>query len=181
MSRLALAYLLLAVILLGEIPVFSRRRRDGAVRRDCGSVWLFFVFLSVGFSSAFQWRRWPLGPWSLWVGAPLTLGGTALRLWAVGTLGRYFTPVVQTSADQPVVQTGPYRWVRHPSYTGSVLAFLGVGLALGTGSSLLCLAAALAPTYIFRIRVEERALSEALGPAYRDYMTRTWRLVPFLI
>ena len=179
MPRAELAYLLLIVILLGEIPVFVRRRRAEAVRRDRGSIWLFFILLSAAFSAAFQWRRWPLGAWSLWAGVPLALGGTAVRLWAVWTLGRYFTPVVQTSAGQPVVQAGPYRWVRHPAYTGSVLAFLGVGLVLGWGSSVACLAAAMLPTYAFRIRVEERALCESLGPAYREYMSRTWRLLPY--
>jgi protein-S-isoprenylcysteine O-methyltransferase Ste14 len=56
--------------------------------------------------------------------------GIAIRQWAVMVLGRYFTTNVRVHPGQTVVEEGPYRWVRHPSYTGMLITFVGIGLAL---------------------------------------------------
>jgi protein-S-isoprenylcysteine O-methyltransferase Ste14 len=76
-----------------------------------------------------------------------------------------------------VVQAGPYRWVRHPSYTGSLVTILGVLLCCLNWASLAAFALALAG-YAYRIRIEEEALAESLGDEYRSYMRRTRRLIP---
>src|SRR5262249_50419629 len=82
--------------------------------------------------------------------------------------------------DQTVVQKGPYRLVRHPSYTGALLTVLGILLCQTNWLSLACFLLAL-PGFAYRIRVEERALVTALGEPYRDYMRRTKRLVPSVV
>ena len=114
------------------------------------------------------------------IGLVLLWGGISLRLWSFHALGRYFTFTVQTSSDQPVISDGPYRLVRHPSYTGLLLIVVAVGLFIGNWLSLACLAVAIVGGLVFRIRVEERALTQALGDRYRDYAARHRRLVPFV-
>jgi protein-S-isoprenylcysteine O-methyltransferase Ste14 len=79
-----------------------------------------------------------------------------------------------------VVQSGPYRYIRHPSYTGALITLAGLGLALGNWLGLLALLGCMTIAYGYRIKVEEAALVAALGEPYRLYMARTRRLVPFL-
>jgi protein-S-isoprenylcysteine O-methyltransferase Ste14 len=114
------------------------------------------------------------------LGIVLALVGIALRWYAVLSLGRFFTTRVTTRADQTVVEKGPYRWVRHPSYTGLLLTVSGILLLQMNWLSLACFVLAL-PGFAYRIGVEEQALMSALGEPYRDYMRRTKRLVPFVV
>lgn len=114
------------------------------------------------------------------LGIALALAGIALRWWAVLTLGRFFTTRVLIRSDQTVVTNGPYQYVRHPSYTGALLTVLGVLLCATNWLSLACFVIAI-PGFAYRIRVEERALVDALGEPYRDYMRRTRQLVPFVV
>jgi protein-S-isoprenylcysteine O-methyltransferase Ste14 len=115
-----------------------------------------------------------------WVGLGVLWAGVALRLWSIRTLGRYFTFAIQTSADQPLVTGGPYRVLRHPSYTGIWLAFVGVGVLFGNWLSLLVVAGLTLAGLVYRIRREERALTDALGERYRAYAATTKRLIPFI-
>lgn len=108
------------------------------------------------------------------------LSGIAFRWYSASVLGKYFTFDVTVQKDQQLVEVGPYRYVRHPSYTGALMTLFGFGLALENwiavfaGTFCLCLA------YVYRIRVEEAALIETLGDVYRKYAGRTWRLLPFV-
>ncbi len=111
-------------------------------------------------------------------GLAVFAGGLALRAWAVHELGRFFKFTVVVQADHQVVDTGPYRLIRHPSYTGLLMIELGLGIALGTWLSIpACL---LPPLIAFAVRLvtEERVLARELGDPYRAYMARTHRLVP---
>ena len=124
--------------------------------------------------AALSGARWPL----FVAGLVVMCSGIAVRQWAVATLGRFFTIDVRVQPDQTVVDSGPYRWVRHPAYTGLILTFLGFGLALGNWAALSV--AFLVPTagLVYRIRFEERALLEGLGAPYRRYAEGRRRLVP---
>jgi protein-S-isoprenylcysteine O-methyltransferase Ste14 len=118
--------------------------------------------------------------WPPLVGLVVFAGGIWLRTAAVLVLGRFFTYTVQVDSEQPVIDTGPYRLIRHPSYTGLLMASLGVGIAL---DNWLSIAACLLPPLVgFTLRLlhEERVLAEQLGEPYRSYMRRTKRLVPWL-
>jgi protein-S-isoprenylcysteine O-methyltransferase Ste14 len=96
-------------------------------------------------------------------------------------LGRYFTFQVDVHTGQTVIETGPYRYIRHPSYSGALITVFGLGLALGNWASILALLACVLIGYAYRIRVEEAALVTALGQPYSEYMSRTARLIPFLL
>jgi protein-S-isoprenylcysteine O-methyltransferase len=114
------------------------------------------------------------------LGIALFAAGLILRWYAILWLGRFFTVNVAIAADHRVVDTGPYRYVRHPSYTGVLLAFLGYGIALGNWISLAAVTLPIAAAFARRIAVEEAALTSALGHAYADYAARTRRLLPFI-
>jgi protein-S-isoprenylcysteine O-methyltransferase Ste14 len=115
-----------------------------------------------------------------WLAVALLWCGIALRLWSFRTLGRYFTFTVQTSGDQPVISDGPYRVLRHPSYTGLLLGALALGLQFTNWLALACVAASVLWALGARIKVEERALLQTLGEPYADYAADRKRLVPFL-
>lgn len=120
------------------------------------------------------------GVWHFVLGAVLAWLGLLLRWWSFVTLGRYFTLVVMTSEDQPVVDRGPYRLLRHPSYSGLLLIFAGVGLMLGNWVSAVGAVALISIALIYRLRREERALSAALGDRYREFAAGRARLIPYV-
>jgi protein-S-isoprenylcysteine O-methyltransferase Ste14 len=115
-----------------------------------------------------------------WCALVLLWVAMALRFWSVQTLGRYFTLTVQTSPDQPVVTTGPYRYVRHPAYSALLIAVVAGGLLIGNWASMVVLLAAVGAGLAYRISVEEQALARDIGGAYRDYAATHKRLVPFV-
>jgi protein-S-isoprenylcysteine O-methyltransferase Ste14 len=115
------------------------------------------------------------------VGILLMLSGSLLRRYCWRTLGKYFTGDVQAQRDQPVIRDGPYRWVRHPSYTGGMMMFIGVGLALGSWVSVVLLAIATIAAYGYRVVVEERALLETIGEPYGRFMKERKRFIPYIV
>ncbi len=113
-------------------------------------------------------------------GLALIWVGLAVRIWAVVTLGRSFSTFVGVDTDQPVVTRGPYRWVRHPSYTGLLLVALGFGLGAANWLSLAACVVLPPLGLLRRITVEEAELTRVLGQPYRDYQRTTHRLIPGL-
>lgn len=114
------------------------------------------------------------------VGLVIFAFGIALRWWSILTLGRFFTIDVAIAPDHELVESGPFRWVRHPSYTGVLLAFVGFALTTGNWLAFFVINLPIFATFVHRMNVEERALTSALGARYIAYMQRTKRLVPFL-
>ena len=165
----------------------KRRSRSSGVSQDRGSFRLLVVLLSVAFSLDFACALLLPSVALPWAGIMFALGlccvlvGTALRWYAVATLGRYFTVDVAGEASQPVIDVGPYRLVRHPSYAGILLALFGFALALGNWAGLSAMLGLSAAAFAYRITVEEAALLSTLGEPYARYMRRTWRLIPYLI
>src|SRR6185312_13937980 len=131
MTASRLVPLLLLAAMMAMEAYASRLRRAEAEQRDRGSFLVMYLLVGAGFFVALGlWGsgRAPgprLGAWALWAGAAVTLAGVALRVWAIRTLGQYFTYVVKVTPDQKVVETGPYRLLRHPSYTGGLLTGVG--------------------------------------------------------
>jgi protein-S-isoprenylcysteine O-methyltransferase Ste14 len=112
------------------------------------------------------------------VGLAIMWAGLLLRVWAIASLGAAFRTTVEIDEDQRLVDRGPYRWVRHPSYTGLMLITSGYGVVSATWPSL---AAAIAlPLVVLarRIQIEEQALVASMGDSYRHYQARTKRLIP---
>jgi protein-S-isoprenylcysteine O-methyltransferase Ste14 len=126
---------------------------------------------------AIPWQRVPL----FFLGIALMWAGVLFRWYAIRVLGRYFTSVIAIQPEHRIVEAGPYRLVRHPSYSGALVTFLGYALALGNWLSLVIVAVCMTIGYGYRIAVEEQALVNAMGDSYRAYMKRTKRIIPFVI
>jgi protein-S-isoprenylcysteine O-methyltransferase Ste14 len=106
------------------------------------------------------------------------MAGVIVRVLAIRTLGRFFTANVATAGNQPLVAVGLYQKIRHPSYLGSLVCFLGMGVALGRWVSLAVSLCPITAAFIFRIHVEEKALIRRFGDSYLSYSRRTYRLLP---
>jgi len=115
-----------------------------------------------------------------WIGIALIWIGILLRAWCVRTLGRFFNTSLVLQKEHALVTSGPYRFVRHPSYAAGLITMSGLGIALGNGISLAVLVAAALLVYVPRIRAEESMLQQAFGAAFEAYKKRSWRLVPFV-
>lgn len=113
-------------------------------------------------------------------GLGVAAAGTALRYWAILTLGRFFTSAVMVQGDHELIQHGPFRLLRHPGYTGVLLFGLGVALTLTNGLACVLYLLTQGGALLFRIGVEERVMRESFGERYEGYAARTWRLVPFV-
>jgi len=183
--QLVVAWWLVSEFLIGVIS-FVRRARTGSARQDrwSGPALIAFLFLAIllGFNLARRVPAAAITPHTFVfdLGIAVAVLGIVIRGYAVLSLGRFFTTRVMTQPGQTVVERGPYRWVRHPSYTGALLTVLGILLCQTNWLALACFPLAL-PGFVYRINVEENALIAALGEAYRDYMRRTKRLVPFVV
>ena len=115
------------------------------------------------------------------VGVLMLISGSLLRRYCWRTLGKYFTGDVQAQRDQPVIRSGPYRWVRHPSYTGGMMMFIGLGLTLGSWVSVELLTIATIVAYGYRVAVEERVLLDTIGEPYGSYMKERKRFIPYIV
>jgi protein-S-isoprenylcysteine O-methyltransferase Ste14 len=158
----------------------------GSLNRDHLSRYVIAGVVSLSFAVALGATRlhaFDLGfarPQVFYLGLALIVAGLVFRAYAVRQLGRYFTPEVIIQPGQHVVDRGLYRFLRHPSYTGIFITLLGYGLALTNALSLALMLVLPGLAFGYRMRVEEAALSEALGEEYVEYMRRTKRLIPFI-
>lgn len=170
----------------GEAWIGLCRRSDDLARsKDAGTLRLLLitmyssvalaVWLAMKGQAAFPaFLRLSL----LWTGLALMAAGIALRAWSIRVLARLFTVDVTIRPDHQLVRDGPYRSLRHPSYTGSPMTFYGFALALGDPWSLLIIMIAVTAVFLWRIRIEERVLAEAFPDQYPAYARDTSRLIP---
>jgi protein-S-isoprenylcysteine O-methyltransferase len=183
------ALILLYMVLLGlflsvEAALILRRRsREGRAPEDSGfRARALLVFLVTNLVAIVCLRLFPAVSFGTLstscLGLALLAAGLLLRWWSVIHLGRFFTPDVVIAADHRVIDTGPYRLIRHPSYTGVLLVIAGVSLCFGNLASALVLVVPNLALLMQRMRIEEAALSRGLGEPYRAYMSRTKRLIP---
>ena len=166
------------------LVIFKRAKSGAGASKDRGSFGVLFIVIWISVAIAYQieftvpqtgWR--PL-PWVGALGVAVLIVGGVIRWYSIIFLGRFFTVNVAIAADHQLIDTGPYRRVRHPSYTGALLTFLGLGICMQNWASLLILMTGTTAAFLYRMRVEEAALSVAFGERYRQYMQRTARLIP---
>jgi protein-S-isoprenylcysteine O-methyltransferase Ste14 len=166
------------------LAIFKRAGADDTALADRGSLRLLWIVITLSVTAAVSLRFVHAGHFRAAttitdsVALSLVLAGLVLRWVAILTLGRLFTVNVAIHTGHALVDRGVYRYVRHPSYSGLLLAFLGLGVFYGSWLSILALVVPIALAILNRIRKEEAALLDALGEPYGEYCRRTRRLVP---
>jgi protein-S-isoprenylcysteine O-methyltransferase Ste14 len=168
---------LFAAHLLAERLAYRGAEGAGQQRHAWTRHALFTLWWLVMFGAPLEYALWPRESLAVTVvGAALAVAGAILRVWSIRALGRYFSGHIETQPGHRVVESGPYRLIRHPAYAGNVLLAIGMPLVLDAALTLIP-AVLLAALFVYRIPLEEAALAENV-PGYRGYMARTDRLIP---
>jgi protein-S-isoprenylcysteine O-methyltransferase Ste14 len=166
-------------------PFWKSAGRGEAAREEKGdrSFWLILPgFLAVFFAPPLEWMYLPgILPRTLWMqiaGLTLILVAVVLRIWARAQIRGLYSGHVEVQADHLLVQGGPYRFIRHPGYTGLVLLALGVAVGYSSWMGLAATPILLLPGLAYRIKIEEELLMEHFGKEYQRYIQKTKRLIP---
>ncbi|HTW71050.1 MAG TPA: isoprenylcysteine carboxylmethyltransferase family protein [Acetobacteraceae bacterium] len=165
-SRLAFS---LPVALSMLLLLLAKRTHVGMALQASGPPWSWLFLRFIRFY-----------PGVVWVGAPLMLLGTALAFWARFELAGNWSASVALKQDHELVQAGPYRFIRHPIYTGALLAVAGTACAIGQWRGLLALALTFGAVW-YRTSLEDRLMAATFGDEYRRYQSRARRLIPFIL
>jgi len=136
------------------------------------------VFVVPYFVPFFKIRIWTVV--FIGLGGILIWAGMLLRVWAIWTLGRFFKTKVVIQGDHNLIRSGPYRYLRNPSYTGILVTSVGFGLGIGNWLSTALLLTAALVGLGRRIGIEEAALAARFGKDYEAYRRGTWTLIPFV-
>jgi protein-S-isoprenylcysteine O-methyltransferase len=177
---LGLIYLISELLL----TVTRRSRSRTGTKQDRSTllvIWLVIaVSVTAGVLVAQNWRAAAVPYPRVFAIAGVVLfgAGLILRWWSIVVLGRFFTVDVTIEKDHELVTRGPFCFVRHPSYTGVLLAFVGFALSLRNWAAIVVILVPIFIAFVRRMNVEEEALSRALGARYAHYMKTTKRLLP---
>jgi len=154
----------------------ERKDKNSALAVNLGII--ASIYIAFGFSLV---RVAVLPEWVFYPGIALMFGGMILRQWSIAILGGFFSVMVSVQEGQTIIRKGPYRFIRHPSYTGTLMTLTGIGLAVQSWGALLTLLIVSGIVYRYRISVEEKALVEQFGNEYVAYVHDTKKLIPFIL
>jgi len=180
-SLTTLSALLLASEVALALAKRSKSLTTGKDRLTLPLLWTVItvsIFVAFFLRAAFPQGRLPHAQTFYIIGLILFALGLIIRWIAIIHLGRFFTVNVAIAHDHQLITTGPYRFVRHPSYTGTLLIFLGFGLCMLNIFSLAAVFLPISAAFLWRMHVEETVLREAFGERYRRYAETTPRLLP---
>jgi protein-S-isoprenylcysteine O-methyltransferase len=179
------AYLIVLFYGFAEAMLTLKRRADHQTEKaDAGSLYLIWIIIPLAIVTGILFgRHLSFADMTFFrthhtIGIATLLIGILLRIYAIVHLGKFFTVNVAIAQDHLLIDSGPYRWVRHPSYTGVLLIYLGIGLCLANWVALSIILLPTTAIMLWRIAIEERALHAGLGQAYAAYVQKTWRLLP---
>lgn len=174
--------------IMAEVFIFSftsktNRKNLQKKKSDKGSC-LIIIFGSIAviiFNLLCRKNYWFLIPkLAFWIGIIFIIAGIVLRLYSVITLGKYFTVTVQVNSNQKIIKTGPYKYIRHPAYSGSILSLIGVSLAFRSLIGIIGTLIIIAAIYGYRIKIEEKILENNFKTSYLEYKKNTKRIIPFV-
>jgi len=167
-----------------QLWIGRRRSGDPHKRQDRGTLDLLIVAIFASLALG-GWLAWhddgqfaARSPALAWTGMALMAAGLLLRWWSVRVLARFFTVDIAIHPGQQLVRRGPYRVLRHPSYSGALLTVLGFAVGTGHGLAAAVVLLPITAAFLWRIRVEERMLAEAFPDSWPDYARNTARLLP---
>ncbi len=170
-----------------EIIMNLRQRSQShlTTSRDKGSLWLLFALISLGYALSFFVGVAKIGgvyPWNTFfiIGLTLIVIGLVIRVHSITTLKQFFTYSVARVENHKIIDTGLYKFIRHPGYLGQLIIFMGISTAISNWLSILIMMISIICGYFYRIKVEERFMIEQLGDDYLNYQKRTKRIIPLL-
>jgi protein-S-isoprenylcysteine O-methyltransferase Ste14 len=167
------------------LNIRQRRKTKAASSGDKGSLWLLYGLITLGYTLSFAIGATKMGRMSSWntyfmVGMGLFMVGLIIRIHSMLTLKQYFTYSVAKVDHQKIIETGLYKYIRHPGYLGQWIIFLGISLALSNWLSVLVMMIPVIAGYIYRIRVAEKFMADQLGIDYLNYKSRSKMIIPFV-
>lgn len=181
------------IFMLSELFIFifniwstfssSKQSSVKKIKGDKGSYFLIVIgFIAIIFLNPICRKNTPfVFPVLLfWIGAILIILGILLRVYSVFTLRNYFTLSVQVNSAQKIIQSGPYKQLRHPAYSGSLLSLIGVAICFRSLLGLLLSLLIMAIIYSYRIKIEEKILENNFPSTYSDYKNKTYKIIPFV-
>ena len=163
------------------IPLI-RQRYKVKYKEDRMSIWVLFVPEMIAwliFEAMLILGTGILPVQFMYLGFAVLIAGLALRQWAISELGLFWAVTVRILKRHKVVTSGPYKYLRHPSYTGAFMFYIGLGLIAQSPIAIALILAILVPAFMYRIRVEEASLTRHVV-GYSKYASRTKRIVPYL-
>jgi protein-S-isoprenylcysteine O-methyltransferase Ste14 len=177
--------ILLAIIWVGfelVISILLRSNKSKAVSFDRSSILIIWLVLSLSVTAAVfeSFRFNQPSAFVYYSGLGIIIAGMILRITAIISLRKMFTTTIAIQDDHALKTNGLYSFIRHPSYTGSLISFAGLGIAFGNCLSLLTLLIPITAVFIYRIRLEEKMLGKHFGNEYEDYKKKTKKLIPFI-
>lgn len=174
----------ICAVLFATQPRLSIKESREKKSSDKNTVWLILAVSGLGqIISLLEWAyaRHGYATVSFQItGAALLIGGTIFRLHAIRVLGKFFSATVQIKDKHQIIMSGPYRMLRHPSYTGAYIAMLGCAVFLQSYAGMLIFGAGMLYVYAQRIKAEEETLIAQFNGAYENYRSSTWKMFPMV-
>jgi protein-S-isoprenylcysteine O-methyltransferase Ste14 len=176
---------LVCSVLFATQPRLSLNESKEKKATDRNTIWLIILVSGLGqIASLVEWSYFPSisEPKNVWIapGAILLISGTTFRLYAIHALGNYFSSTVQIKEEHKIISTGPYRFLRHPSYTGAYMAMLGSAVFLQSLAGIFIFGFGMLFAYHLRIKTEEQTLTQKFTKEYLSYAQRTYKMFPFI-
>lgn len=175
--------------LYGFFEVFMNLRQRSKSKvttsNDKSSLWLLYSLITVGYALSFSVGATKIGRIYYWntffaIGMALVVIGLMIRILSILTLKQYFTYSVAKVENHKIIETGLYKFIRHPGYLGQLIIFIGISTSISNWLSILVMMIPITLGYLYRIKVEERFMLEQLGEDYLNYQERTKRLIPMI-
>ena len=175
--------------LYGFFEVFmnlrQRSKNNVTTTNDKGSLWLLYGLITLGYALSFSIGATKIGRVYHWntffaIGMALVVIGFIIRMYSILTLNQYFTYSVAKVENHKIISTGLYKFIRHPGYLGQLIIFMGISISISNGLSVLLMMIPVTLGYLYRIKVEEKFMTDHLGVDYKHYQDRTKRIIPML-
>jgi protein-S-isoprenylcysteine O-methyltransferase Ste14 len=162
-----------------------RRKNNATTTNDKGSLWLLYSLITLGYAVSFAIGATKIGRVYYWntffaIGMATVVVGFIIRIYSIRTLQQYFTYSVARVENQKIISTGLYKFIRHPGYLGQFIIFMGISISISNWLSILLMMIPVTLGYLYRIKVEEKFMTDQFGESYQHYQDRTKRIIPLL-
>lgn len=175
--------------LYGFFEVFmnlrQRRKSTGSTSDDKSSLRWLYVLITLGYALSFSIGATKIGRLHNWntffvLGMAIFGLGFVIRIHSILTLRQYFTYSVAKLEDHKIIETGLYKFIRHPGYLGQLIIFIGISTSISNWLSILVMMIPISLGFLYRINVEEKFMLDQLGEDYLNYQARTNKIIPLL-